>query len=100
MSSVSRHDLPLGAGAISRMMSELVGRQLERFHSIEGWSPAVNIYRLERRFEVCVELAGVRRETIDVRVEPGRLTIRGQRTAPEPARKRQEPMRIVAMEID
>lgn len=84
--------------AINQLMQQVAG-QFDRLHSVGGWCPSVNMYRLERRIEVCVDLSGMQRDAIDVRVEPGRLTIRGIRTAPEPPQGEQV-MRIVAMEID
>lgn len=69
------------------------------FCPTDTWSPAINVYQLEQRVEVCVDLAGVAASEVEVRVEPGRLVVRGQRGAPEPAR-RNEPMRIITMEID
>ncbi|MEZ6189908.1 MAG: Hsp20/alpha crystallin family protein [Phycisphaerales bacterium] len=33
---------------------------------------------------ICVDLAGIDRDKIDVRIEPGRLTVSGVRHAPEP----------------
>ena len=50
----------------------------------DSWSPAVNVYQLPDRVEVCVDLAGVDKAAVDVRVEPGRLSIRGHRPPPEP----------------
>ena len=87
----------------------------------DSWSPAVNVYQLPDRVEVCVDLAGVDKSAVDVRVEPGRLSIRGHRPPPEPReltdrveivqRKRSRhtddeapdptpPVRVLAMEID
>ncbi|MEX2543572.1 MAG: Hsp20/alpha crystallin family protein [Phycisphaeraceae bacterium] len=68
----------------------------------QAWSPAVNVYQLPGRLEVCVELAGVSSEGIDVRVEPGLLRVRGVRRAPDPRPEAAKagPMRILDMEID
>ncbi len=55
-----------------------------KFSPTEAWTPSINVYQLHDRVEVAVDLAGIRREQIDVRVEPGRLLIRGVRNAPEP----------------
>lgn len=66
----------------------------------DTWSPSINIYRLPDRLEICVDLSGVQRESIDLRVEPGHLTLRGIRSTPEPQRGTGELMRIVNMEID
>ena len=76
-------------------------QSFRRFSPTEAWSPAINVYQAPDRLEVAVDLAGIDREQIDVRMEPGRLSIRGVRQAPEPPRREGEaPMRIVAMEID
>ena len=70
------------------------------FCPVDSWAPPMNIYRLADRIDVCVELAGVDRDAIEVHVEPGRLTIRGQREAPQPTvRSKGQPMRIVVMEV-
>ncbi len=64
------------------------------------WSPAINAYRLADRLMVCIDLAGVDRESIDVHVEPRRLRISGVRAAPEPSRRPDERIQILTMEID
>lgn len=65
-----------------------------------AWEPAVNVYELCDRVEVCVELAGVVREQLKVRVEPGRLWVEGERQPPDPAPSGDSPVRTVHMEID
>ncbi|XAM00294.1 Hsp20/alpha crystallin family protein [Phycisphaeraceae bacterium D3-23] len=64
----------------------------------QGWSPALNCYESAGRLLVCVDLAGVHRDTIAVSVQPGRLTIRGHRATPQP--EQGPPERIHCMEID
>ena len=73
-----------------------------RGRSVEAWAPAVNVYQLPGRLQVCVELAGVEPDQIDVRVEPGLLRITGARPAPDPRPEERAggPMRILDMEID
>ncbi len=85
---------------LNDMINKLWQWQASDFCPVDSWRPAMNLYRLERRIDVCLDLAGVDRNAIDVRVEPGQLTIRGLRDAPEPERGPDEHMRIVAMEID
>jgi len=101
MMDTTRRDVP---DALSAEFTQVIGRfwrwQYGEFSPGDSWSPQVNVYRLPDRFEVCMELAGVQRQTIEVHVEQGRLTIRGVRTAPEPERPHDEPIRIVCMEID
>lgn len=50
----------------------------------QTWTPAINVYDCGSAVYVCVELAGVKRESISVTVEPGRLVIHGRREVPEP----------------
>jgi HSP20 family protein len=60
----------------------------------------MNVYQMPDRVELCLDLAGVDKRTIEVRVEPGRLLIRGYRHAPQPHREGPEGMRLLRMEID
>ncbi len=46
------------------------------------FQPPVNLYETTGSYHICVELAGMPREDIDVRVDDGRLYIRGQREKP------------------
>jgi HSP20 family protein len=66
----------------------------------EIWSPAVNAYRCEQGFAICVDLAGVPKETIQVEVEKRKVRLHGKRETPEPKDKRNEAVQILAMEID
>lgn len=85
---------------LSALLRDAMHRNLGRCSPTEVWAPAVNVYQLPGRLEICVDLAGVDREALDVRVEPGRLLLRGTRSAPEPIDRGDGPMRIVSMEID
>jgi HSP20 family protein len=82
------------------MMDQIMQRQLSALGRGDTWTPAVNVYHVGNRLEVCVELAGVDRQAIEVAVEPGRLTVRGRRHAPQPEHAEHEPIRALAMEID
>lgn len=69
--------------------SELVyffsaAHSFSEYSRVKAWSPAVNVYRLADRVEVCVDLAGIDRRGLHVQVERGRLSIRGLRDAPQP----------------
>jgi HSP20 family protein len=64
------------------------------------WRPSVNAYRCRECFVICMELAGVERSSIVVRVEPRRLTISGQRPAPEPCEDEGPQVQVLALEID
>lgn len=68
------------------------------FDPSKTWKPPVNIYEKPTCLIVCVELAGMRREEIDVQIAPGQLTIRGSRPYPEWAREKR-PYRLHKLEI-
>ena len=83
---------------MSPAMEDLVRRSW-RFSASPRWQPAVNICETPDTYCVCVDLAGMRRDKIDVRVEPGRLTIQGQRPIPRPKAKCDQ-LRMRQMEIN
>jgi HSP20 family protein len=64
------------------------------------WQPAVNAFRCGKALRICVDLAGVDRSEIELIVETRRLSIRGVRTAPEPACEDDASRQILALEID
>ncbi len=75
-----------------------------QFAGTPGWTPAVNLYEKDSCYVVCVDLAGVDKDKIDVEVHEGRLTLRGQRVPPN---RRETPTaaalghcKVHVMEID
>ncbi len=101
MKSTTRDEFDQLADHMSQMVNNLWQWHTGDFCPIDTWSPPINLYRLKTRIEVCVDLAGVEPQSIDLRIEPGQLVIRGSRRAPEPRQKLpQEKMQILAMEID
>ncbi len=70
-----------------------------RYCAAAHWEPSINICESEKAYHVAVDLAGMRREDIDVQVQGGRLTIRGQRSAPRPDREGAR-LRVHHMEIE
>ena len=87
-------------GQIGDVAYELTKVHFSRFQHPEAWRPPVNAYLCERCIRICVDLAGVDRSAIDLRLEPGRLTIRGRRDLPEPDSTEEASMTLLAMEID
>lgn len=85
-------------GAVHGQAYEWV--QLSQMAQPEGWRPAINAYRCECCIKVCVDLAGVLKPEIEIRVEPRRILLRGVRPAPEPAHNEPQMRQILAMEID
>lgn len=73
------------------------------FYPSESWTPNVNLYETARSYLVCVDLAGVDKEKIDVEVVDHRLKLRGARAVPSywgPDAEGQERVRVHLMEID
>ncbi|HYF37987.1 MAG TPA: Hsp20/alpha crystallin family protein [Prosthecobacter sp.] len=84
----------------NQMVAQLQGLQFTAAGlPMTGWLPAVNVYAYADRLEVCVDLAGVKREEVEVEVQSRRLTVRGHRAAPERGCERPPCGRILAMEI-
>ena len=77
----------------------------------EIWTPNVNLYETDSDYHVCVDLAGVDKEKIDISWVEQRMMIRGQRLVPRcPSHQQaaeasagdaeQMRMRVHLMEID
>lgn len=67
-----------------RWMDQVLGPSYRQYAGGETWKPAVNVYEDDAAYHVLVDLAGVSREAIDLRVERGTLILVGQRPAPRP----------------
>jgi HSP20 family protein len=52
------------------------------FYPGETWTPNVNLYETDDSYQVCVDLAGVDKDKIEVQVADNRLTLRGARPVP------------------
>jgi HSP20 family protein len=84
----------------NKMMEQL---QKGFFYPSESWTPSVNLYENSTSYLVCVDLAGVEKEKIDVEVADHRLRLRGARAVPmySPGEgEQQEKIRVHLMEID
>ena len=47
------------------------------------WIPAADIYEDEREYTLALDLPGIKRDSLDVSLDDGRLTIRGERAQTE-----------------
>jgi HSP20 family protein len=78
--------------------------ELTRLHFTQlapyRWRPAINAFQCEKGLRICVDLAGVDRNQVDLTLEPRRLTLRGTREAPEPAIAEERGVQMIAFEID
>ena len=69
----------------------------------ESWTPNVNLYENNTSYLVCVDLAGVDKEKIDLEVVDHRLRLKGNRAVPTFAEVESHPpekIRVHLMEID
>ena len=65
-----------------------------------GWTPAINVFGCRKHIVVCVELAGVKKDSIQIEAESRRVLIQGYREAPEPEDCDGPLMQVLALEID
>ena len=48
-----------------------------------GWAPPVDLYETPDRYEVIVEVPGLTRDQVQIRIAEGTLTIEGERRSPD-----------------
>ncbi len=68
--------------------------------ALEVWHPAINAYRCREHILICVDLAGVKRAEIQLRVEPRQVWLRGERPPLEPREVEGPALQVLALEID
>ena len=84
MSMTATSDPPfsnLGRRA-NKMSDPMLLKGYFNFCPSETWTPSVNLYENDHAYLVCVDLAGVDKEKIDVEVQDNQLTLRGTRPVP------------------
>ncbi|HEY8668310.1 MAG TPA: Hsp20/alpha crystallin family protein [Tepidisphaeraceae bacterium] len=67
--------------AVNKMMEQMQ-KGYYNFCPSETWTPNVNLYETEGNYLICVDLAGVDKEKIDVEVAHQTVTLRGHRSVP------------------
>lgn len=94
-------------GQLGEVAYKLTKVHFSSFQSAEStWQPAVNAYRCATCLRVCVDLAGVDKSAIELRIEPGQLILRGRRELPHPegddvaSPPHRRGLQVLAMEID
>ena len=90
---------------LTRQASKLMEQfQKGFYYPSECWTPSVNLYETATAYVVCVDLAGVDKEKIDVEVVDHRLKLRGAREVPSygpiGSPDPHEKVRVHLMEID
>jgi HSP20 family protein len=69
------NDLPIGM----QQFHEAVDRFLSDQNHVRPWSPPVDIFETETELTLKVDAAGVSLEDIDVQLENGTMTVKGER---------------------
>ncbi|MDB5172189.1 MAG: heat shock protein Hsp20 [Phycisphaerales bacterium] len=107
--------MPMSAAAdppfqnLARQARKLMDQMQKGYYTFspsDVWTPNVNLYETGGCYLVCVDLAGVDKDKIDLEVHDGRLRLRGSRPVPLPGDSGPEEhaegkkMRVHLMEID
>lgn len=68
---------------MGEIMEEMIRREFVQFRDEGTWQPATNVYETKDLFLVCVAVAGMVREQIDVQsLDDRRLEVSGERLSP------------------
>lgn len=89
------HDLVSLQDRMNRLFEDASQRRASEAGSSDeaeaaDWYPAADIYENEGEYTVAVDLPGIDRTTLDISVDGDRLTIKGNRVAPDATRHRAE----------
>jgi len=99
----SADDVFRSAFRINRAIEQLQ-KSFFNFCPGETWTPPVNLYETESEYVLCVDLAGVEKDKIDLSIEAGILRLRGRRSVPRwpevPGEAPPQHLRVHLMEID
>ena len=91
-------------GHIARHLGKLnpLHKHYYGFAPSDTWTPNVNLYESDACYLVCVDLAGVEKQQIDITVQNQRLRLTGKRAVPvkEVPEECKARLRIHLMEID
>ena len=85
-----------------KISEQMMQKGYFNFIPSESWAPNVNLYETDTTYVVCVDLAGVDKEKIDVEVTDNQLTLKGTREVPlcGPGGDEHKRPRVHLMEID
>ena len=92
---------------LARQANKLMEQMNKGYYNFcpgDAWTPSVNLYETAQSYLVCVDLAGVDKEKIDVEIHDNRLRLSGARHVPQPDPEElgegQPKLRVHLMEID
>lgn len=87
------------ARRVNEIMDEMLKRDYVPYRTKRAWQPATNVYESDEGYTICVELAGMEKEQVDVVCrDERRVTVTGQRPMPRPQVKGD--LCVHVMEID
>jgi HSP20 family protein len=89
------HDLVSLQDRMNRLFEDASQRRAsdtDKSDEVEGadWYPAADVYEDEAEYTVAVDLPGIDRTTLDISVDDGRLTIKGNRADQDSIQHRDE----------
>ncbi|HEY1683757.1 MAG TPA: Hsp20/alpha crystallin family protein [Tepidisphaeraceae bacterium] len=93
-------DPPFGNLSQMGKLADQLKKQYYNYSCDQVWRPAVNLYETTTAYLVCVDLAGVEKEKIDLEVRDGRLTLKGNRPVPLESDNGSQRVSVHLMEID
>jgi HSP20 family protein len=83
---------------MAKWVDNVLGSGFSKYCPAGTWSPAVNMYEDEKFYYVVVDLAGVKVEDLDLKIEEGSLVLCGERETPRMPNC--ESLKLHLMEID
>jgi HSP20 family protein len=84
----------------NKFLDQVQNRGYYSFFPNESWTPNVNLYETDAAYVVCVDLAGVEKDKIEIEHVDGHLRLRGSRAVPSPFDDKNTRVRMHLMEID
>src|SRR3954468_15705588 len=69
-------------GRVQKLTEQMMQKGYFNLCPSETWTPSVNLYETDQSYLVCVDVAGVDKEKIDVEVLDNQLTLKGTREVP------------------
>jgi len=79
--------------------AEMLSHQYIRFCPTDAWRPNINMYETREAFIICVDLAGMKPDAINLEYGDGAVILRGERLPPAPSGA-SEDIGVQLMEID
>ncbi len=62
-----------------RHMNNIFDMSLSGYPQEEAWGPAIDLYEKDKKFVIKAEIPGIKKEDLELSVEDGMLTIKGEK---------------------